>query len=488
MEYLLSRLLQLQVKLRSFEHFLRLTYLREKFTAHFNEIRSIGVSAVLSDYEKRKLGVFNLINFLQIVIGLFIPVTFIIGHDNLASSAWLVACLPVLVSIFSLYLNHKQKYDAAHLAYFILYPFFTSIVYINGLNLGVDLYFILYGILAVFFMRDFALMLFTIAFSMVSYYVLNVLWLHYQYKVASSNIEIFRLNQAIAIVFIYWGLYLIKKENNDFQFRLLKKNRVLLNKNREINDHQKELSEKAKLLQEQKEELSSMNLVKDKLFSVISHDLKSPLYALRNIFRNVHKYDVPAEQVKAMIPEAVKDLNYTIGLMENLLQWSKNQMTNVDVKSTIVDITKCIEDNILLLRLQAEMKQIDVHHKTEGPIYVKADKDMVDLVVRNLLSNALKFTPQCGTVHIGAQEISTFCEVFVQDTGVGMTKDALQKLNQNNYYTTKGTDSEGGTGLGLMLCKEYLAKNGGQMFIESRKGKGSTFSFTLPLPDYVLAS
>lgn len=486
MEYLLSRILQLQVKLRSLDQFLRLVYLRQKFIAHIIEVKSIGNSTALSDYEKRKLGVFNLINYLQILIGVAVPITFILGHEKLSTFAWLIASMPVLVSVFSMYLNHRQKYDEAHLAYFILYPFFTSIVYLNGLNLGVDLYFILYGVLAVFFMKDFGYMLFTIAFSMVSYYVLSVLWADYQYRVASSNIGVFRLNQAIAILFIYWGLFLIKKENNDFQFRLMRKNRSLLQKNREINQQQIELGEKAKLLEEQKEQLAAMNIVKSKLFSVISHDLKSPMYALRNLFNNVQKYDIPAQEVKKMVPEAIQDINYTIGLMENLLQWSKSQMENITARTGIVDLTKLIEDNIQLLRLQAEAKQIDIHHRNEGSVFVKADKDMVDLVIRNLLSNAIKFTPQCGSINIGVQEMNSFCEVFIQDTGVGMTKEILKKINSNSYFTSKGTASEGGTGLGLMLCREFLAKNDGQLHIESTKGEGSTFSFTLPAPDYVL--
>jgi two-component system sensor histidine kinase/response regulator len=104
----------------------------------------------------------------------------------------------------------------------------------------------------------------------------------------------------------------------------------------------------------------------------------------------------------------------------------------------------------------------------------------VNLVLRNLLSNAIKFTPQQGTIEVGVNQLNSFVEVYVQDSGTGISKEALLKINENNFYTTKGTASESGTGLGLMLCKEFLAKNGGQMHIESEIGKGSVFSFTLP--------
>src|SRR5438270_16371 len=105
---------------------------------------------------------------------------------------------------------------------------------------------------------------------------------------------------------------------------------------------------------------------------------------------------------------------------------------------------------------------------------------MINLVIRNLVSNAIKFTPPQGSVTIGAHRKGPFVEVYVQDSGLGIPPENLKKINENNYYTTKGTASESGTGLGLMLCKEFLVKNGGKMHIESEPGKGSIFSFTLP--------
>ena len=108
------------------------------------------------------------------------------------------------------------------------------------------------------------------------------------------------------------------------------------------------------------------------------------------------------------------------------------------------------------------------------------DKDMLSLVLRNLISNAIKFTPEKGTIKIGVHENCTLVEVFVQDTGTGISPEALKKINSNDFYSTKGTANESGTGLGLKLCKEFMVRNGGQLYIESKLGKGSTFSFSLP--------
>jgi signal transduction histidine kinase len=176
----------------------------------------------------------------------------------------------------------------------------------------------------------------------------------------------------------------------------------------------------------------------------------------------------------------VNDLNYTTGLMDNLLQWARTQMQSNTAYPQKVDIGNAIEEVVQLLRLQAEAKQITVDYTTCEGIYGYMDKDMLNLVLRNLVSNAIKFTPKKGTITIRAHENDCFAEVYVQDNGTGMSQEALLKINSNDFYSTKGTGSESGTGLGLKLCKEFLARNGGQLYIESKPGEGSVFSFSLP--------
>ena len=173
-------------------------------------------------------------------------------------------------------------------------------------------------------------------------------------------------------------------------------------------------------------------------------------------------------------------MTYTTGLMENLLQWAKSQMQAESVKPQMLDIATITKEVVQLLRLQAEAKHIYIQSKIERPVFVYADRDMINLVLRNLLSNAIKFTPEEGCICVDAREMRSHIEVLVQDTGTGISQEGLKKLMDENYYTTRGTEGEAGTGLGLMLCKEFLSRNGGIMRIESEPGKGSTFAFTLP--------
>src|SRR6478672_6260302 len=273
-------------------------------------IKVLGSASELGEYEKRKLGVFNQLNFFQLLTGTLIPIIGMLHADRLPFSAWVIACLPALTSLVVLFMNYKRRYETALLTYFIAYPFFTCIVYLNGMNSGMELHFILFGILSVFFLQDIGYMLFTVAFSMVSYFILSVVLKDFIYQVEFENKVLYLCNQAIAIVFIFYGLYLVKKENTEYQFRLIKQNRALHKKNLEISKQKQIIAHKAKLLQTQKKELTQL--------------------------------------------DALKDLNYTIGLMENLLQWSKSQMQAESVRAQEIDLSQLINEVIKVLHLQAE--------------------------------------------------------------------------------------------------------------------------------------
>lgn len=482
MEYFINRLHhRLHAKVKSIDIIDWFDTARKKILYFFIQVRSIGATAALDDYEKRKLGIFNQLNFFQLITGILVPIVSLFQTTKLPAWAGLIASLPAFISILVLVLNSYYKHEAALLCYFIFYPVFTCIIYINGINLGVELSFILYGILSVFFLQDIGYMLFAISLSMVSYFVLSVVWRDYPFQLQTSNFVGYLINEGLAIIYIYYGLYLIKRENSGYQVRILLKHRQLHKNNLEIEKQKKEIFHKAKLLEEQAGELQELNAVKNKLFSIISHDLKSPMYALRNLFRNAQQFNLSGNEIKEMIPDVVNDLNYTTGLMENLLLWAKCQMESNMIRPQKINVSELVNEVAQLLHLQSEAKHIQLEIKTELPAQAWADKDMISLVLRNLLSNAIKFTPEKGRIVIGTYESLSCIEVFVQDSGKGISPAEMEKINQNNFYSTHGTNSEGGTGLGLMLCREFLAKNEGRMMIESEPGRGSTFSFTLPL-------
>ena len=440
-------------------------YRRRAVVLH-RSIKHIGLSASLENYEQRKLGIFNQLNFFQLITGIAIPFAGLYHNKTFPASAWIVACLPALISIIVLWMNSRRKHEMATILYFVCYPIVTTIVYMNGIHMGTELFFILYGILSVFFIQQISHMLFSVSFNMISYFMLAVLWSDHRFQLESANMLLYLFNQVTGIVFIFYGLFLIKKENIGYHDSILVKNR--------------EIAENAVLLQQQTVELTELNNLKNKLFSVIAHDLKTPMYSLRGLFRTIQLQDVPPKKIKAMLPDMINNLNYTTGLMENLLQWAKSQMQSGTVKIQTLNLNTAIGEVAQLMQLTAAAKQINIATKLCDAVFVTADKDMIDLVLRNLLSNAVKFTPAAGTVTFGVNKTTAGVEVFVLDTGRGISKEAMQKINRNDYYSTNGTAHEPGTGLGLMLCKEFLLKNNSRLVIDSEEGKGSRFSFVLP--------
>jgi two-component system sensor histidine kinase/response regulator len=431
-----------------------------------DRIKAIGFSATMEDYEKRKLGIFNLLNFFQLITGIIIPIAGAISNRHFPMSAWIIACAPAGIGILVLALNSRREYYLAQIAYFVLYPIATSFVYLWGFNMGVELSFILYAILSVFFIQDLSQMLFALSLSMASYFGLAVVCKNYTFQLATASPYFYLFNQLLAIVFIFYGLFLIKRENSDYQLSILKQ--------------KEEIAESGRLLQKQTEELTILNAFKNRLFSIIAHDLKSPIYALRNLFRNMEQYDLPAEEIKELVPEVVTELTHTTSLMENVLHWARSQMQADTVNPQNVDVSGQIEEVVRLLRLQANAKKVRLSMQPVTTAVAYADKDMVNLILRNLLSNAIKYTPEDGTIEVGAGPVPEGIAVFVKDTGTGISPEALEKILMSNFYSTKGTAGEAGTGLGLMLCKEFIQRNDGTLRIESAPGQGSTFTFTLP--------
>ena len=447
---------------------------------YWNFIKSLGISPEMEEYEVRKMRLFNQLNFFGIAMGLIVPLIGMFALKHFPPLAWYAAVSPLAIGIIVLWLNYEHYYEFARMVYFSFYPVVTCLVYLGKADVGIELFFILYGVMSVFFLQRRINIIVSLSLSMLCYLIAAVVPHNFYFNLASANYGFFVFNHLLAIVFIFYTLYLVKKENTDYQQSLILKSEELRRRSLEIERQAEEIAEKAALLEQQTYELGELNQVKNKLFSVIAHDLKTPMYALRNVFLSMQHAKLPAKEMKMMLPSIVNEMNYTTSLMENLLQWAKTQMKSSSVNPEIIDVKTMIQEAMQILQLQASNKKIYLESRIDFPLYCYADREMVNLVLRNLLSNAIKFTPENGKVMIGAEDKASFVEIFVQDTGIGMSSENIHLLFGDRYYTTKGTASENGTGLGLKLCKHFLEKNGGAIYVKSNPGEGSVFSFTLP--------
>ncbi len=236
-------------------------------------------------------------------------------------------------------------------------------------------------------------------------------------------------------------------------------------------------------IRKQQRELQELNASKDKFFSIIAHDLKNPMIAFLSYVDLLESIEtVKPEEFKDYTKQFRKTAENLFNLLENLLTWSRLQHGTIVCRPQKLHVDTLIQNSITLLAPNARQKHINVLYEPQQPgLWIYADMDMIDTVIRNLLSNAIKFTHPNGTITLTAALQDDMIQIAVADTGVGIPEEKCDALFQiHAKYTRNGTAGERGTGLGLILCKEFVENNGGKIAVESHAGEGTRFTVTLP--------
>jgi signal transduction histidine kinase len=247
---------------------------------------------------------------------------------------------------------------------------------------------------------------------------------------------------------------------------------------------EEELTRQKAMVEKQRIELEHLNATKDKFFSIIAHDLKNPFASLIGasdlLVNNADEFS--ADQVKTFSGIINKSAKQAHRLLENLLDWSRTQTGSIKWKPVELDLWNLVSEVVILLTSSAENKDISLVTKVEENLMVFADENMLNTVVRNLISNAIKFTPQGGEIEVNSVRKGNSVEIEVKDNGVGIAKENINKLFRiDEQLVRNGTENETGTGLGLILCKEFVEKHKGKIWVESTLGVGSSFKFSLPV-------
>lgn len=251
--------------------------------------------------------------------------------------------------------------------------------------------------------------------------------------------------------------------------------------NEDLQQKNEEIMQMAEELQAQAESLQTVNDFKDQLFSIIGHDLRSPLVGVNGIFELKQEGLLTDEEFLAVLPDVAQNIYQVTNLTENLLFWAKSQIKGQFLRLEVLDLHSFVKNQTDLFRIATQNKNILLVNQVPLKTMVLADSNMLDLVLRNLVGNAVKFCKDCDIITITTTNIADEVHVCVADTGVGMTQENVEKLFGNFVFTLRGTSNEKGTGLGLRLCKEFVERNGGKIWVESELGKGSKFYFTLKL-------
>ena len=231
-------------------------------------------------------------------------------------------------------------------------------------------------------------------------------------------------------------------------------------------------------------QLNELNKAKDKLFTIIAHDLKNPFFGLIGLSEMLYEdyQDLDDEEKKGLLHEIHELSRSTHSMLENLLDWSRQQTGRTEFYPQVFNISFLINENVKIASQQAKIKSIKLVVNTPNEINIFADQNMIDTVLRNLISNAIKFTTDGGEIEVSSRISNGTVFVSIKDSGIGMSEEIQSKLFKlDSDVKSSGTAGEKGTGLGLLLCKEFVEKNKGKINVQSEKGKGSTFTFSLPI-------
>lgn len=239
-----------------------------------------------------------------------------------------------------------------------------------------------------------------------------------------------------------------------------------------------------KELTESKAVAELANAAKDKFFSIISHDLRgafSSFFCFVNLMKNRRK-NLSEEKITKLYDDMSGSAESSYKLLDNLLQWARSQTGKIQLKREKLLLQELVNEMFEFTNYQADQKKIRLESKIPSAEIAYGDKNMIQTVIRNLIANAIKFTPQHGKIIVETEKHNDQIQLSISDTGVGIKQEIMDKLFRiDTQVTSKGTENEKGSGLGLILCKEFVERNGGEIWVESKLGKGTTIRFTLPL-------
>jgi two-component system, sensor histidine kinase and response regulator len=291
---------------------------------------------------------------------------------------------------------------------------------------------------------------------------------HLKQELREAAVEI---GITILVIIVLFTLALLLLRSRNLNRRM---NQLLREKNEKI-EEQKET------LEQQAVQLLLNNRQKDKLFSIVSHDLRGPLNSLKTLMDCLKEKNLSEEELREVMNEFRRNVDYSSELVSNLLFWAGSQLEGMVTRPMLLPVRPMVQDILELYSYQACQKNVWLNEELEPSLHAFADRDMVQVILRNLISNAIKFCRLGDSVTVISRRVDQTVEICVADTGIGLKAEALDKIRRKESFTSYGTAKEKGTGLGILLCHEFAEANGGRFWLESEWGKGCHCYFSLPI-------
>lgn len=424
--------------------------------------------------ERKRLILVNVLTVMGVTINI-IYFLFLLLSGNVMFSLFNLSCA-IILGALGFYFMKAKKHKTAKLFVLIIVPVVLLLFCLLYGDLGFNLFFVMLSISS-FFILDGKKTLLLINLWYFFLFILMNVGIKKEFIVAYDE-DLAQLGKIF-----YWSnviggficnivvIAVFKAENLRYEISLNEKNNYILQQNNEIST--------------QRDLLVKTDKTKNKLFSVIAHDLRNPfigmLYTSEILIDKIQNNDEDKETLLKSVENVHLSAIRGFKLLENLLDWSRSQTDEIKCNPEVVEINEVIQECLQSLQALFKCKNINISYNN-NPIEVWIDRNMLSSIIRNLLSNAIKYTNTNGSIYIDLKKIDHVVEVKVSDSGVGMTEEFKAKLFESDFInTTPGTHNEKGTGLGLLLIKDFVKKNGGKIWVESKLGQGSTFYFTIPL-------
>jgi signal transduction histidine kinase len=449
----------------------------------YNKISTIGYSKDLSSYTKKRILVFNQLNFAALVFSIvrLAYMAFKTPHYFSFATLGINSCQPCLFLLF-IWMMKKQYFTLATISSFLIVPpLFATVTWVSK-DEGMSMFVVNYMLFCFFFLHKIKNSLIAFTYCFIIFLVIhfnlesNVTMIDF----GSPNFNLTVFNYLVAFVMFFATLSLIKYQVWMYEKSIKSKTKALEETTIEIEAKNDTLKMQSENLELKTQELSGLNRVKTKLFSVISHDLRTSIYSFKNILESYRLGYITKEELLAELPDLSSEVDSCTELMDNLLSWGKDQFKERSILAENVSVRPLVDIVFKQLNVRIDKKKLLVANNVSNNAHVFADKQMTQIVIRNLVSNAIKFTPNGGKIIIISTEENGYTKIAVTDTGYGVSEETVEKILSGNSFSTQGTNAEVGTGLGLIICKDFIQENNGLLHVEKNEGEGSTFVVSLP--------
>lgn len=450
----------------------------------YTKISTIGYSTELHGYGKNRVLVFNQLNFAALFFSL-IRLIYIVIYvpEQYSWVTFFVNTSLSLVFLLLMWFMYKRYFKLATIFSFAVVPPLIALITWISREEGMAMFVIIYMMFCFFFLHK-------IKNSLIAFVYCFIVFLIIHFKLekdigmvdyGTPNFTLTVFNYVIAFVMFFSTLSLIKYQVWMYEKSIKNKTKDLEERNIEIEVKNDTLKMQSYNLEEKTKQLTTLNRVKTKLFSVISHDLRTSIYSFKNIM-DTHKAGyITNEELLDELPNLSNEIDICTEVMDNLLNWGKDQFKERKIIPEGLNVHELVNTAFKLINARCVKKQILFNNVVPHNVFIHADRQMMQVVIRNLISNAVKFTPIGGSITVSTIITTDNLKILVKDTGIGMSNDDINKFLQNKLFSNEGTSNEIGTGLGLIICKDFIYENNGLLEVETNKDKGSTFIITMPV-------